>query len=235
MIVESSTALLFLFCFLRFGFALETLKFSVLCFLLLGLILTDIDCRLLPDALTLPGLALGFLFSLFVPTDPFISLLLPYRLWHIFPANMQWRVASLVDSISGALLGSLLIYGAGYVYFKLKGIEGMGFGDVKLMAMVGSYFGMTFTVFTIGSAALMASVFGLATMLVVWRKRFTRRQSRGHERPEQSRARAWRSAYLVYRNYEIPFGSFLGTMALVALFYGHTLMDLYLRLWMQPR
>jgi leader peptidase (prepilin peptidase)/N-methyltransferase len=234
-LVELSTALLFVFCFVRFGFTLETIKYSTLSFLLLGLIFTDVDCRLLPDALTLPGLALGFLFSLLVTTEPFISLLLPYRVWRVFPPALAWRAASLIDSLSGALLGSLLIYGAGFLYFRLKGIEGMGFGDVKLMAMVGAYLGMPLTVFTIGSSALLASIFGLTTMLVVWRKRLRRRQSRARESAEEARRRAWRSAYLVYRNYEIPFGSFLGTMAIVALFYGHALMDLYLRLWMRPR
>jgi len=234
LLVELSTALLFVFCFVRFGFTVETLKYSAFCFLLLGLILTDVDCRLLPDALTLPGLALGLLFSLFAPTELFISMLLPARIWRGLPPGVMWRAASLIDSVAGALLGSLLIYGAGFLYFKIKGIEGMGFGDVKLMAMVGSYLGMPLTVFIIGSAALAATIFGVATMLVVWRKRTRRRRSRGHETLAESRRRAWQSAYLVYRNYEIPFGSFLGTMAIVALFYGHPIMDLYLRLWM-PR
>lgn len=230
--VELSTAFLFVFCFLRFGPTLDTLKYALLCFLLLGLVLTDLDCKLLPDALTLPGLGLGLLFSLLTPTEPFISLLLPYRLWRAFPPLQAWRAASLIDSVSGAMLGSLLIWGAGFLYFKLKGIEGMGFGDVKLMAMVGSYLGIPLTVFTIGGSALLASIFGLSTMLAVWRKRLRRRQARGHESLQESRRRAWRSAYLVYRNYEIPFGSFLGTMAITAVFYGHRLVDLYMGLWM---
>lgn len=233
MLVELSAALLFVFCFVRFGFTIDTLKYATLCFLLLGLILTDVDHRLLPDALTLPGLALGLVFSCFTSTEPFISFLLPYRVWRIFPPPMEWRAASLIDSVSGALLGSLLIWGAGFLYFKLKGIEGMGLGDVKLMAMVGSYLGMPLTVFTIGTSALLASIFGVTTMLVVWRKRIQRRRERGHESAGESRRRAWQSAYLVYRNYEIPFGSFLGTMAIVAVFYGHRLLDLYLGLWMR--
>jgi len=235
LMVELSTALLFVFCLLRFGLSLETLKFCALCFLLLGLILTDFDCRLLPDALTLPGLALGLFFSWFVPVDRFLSALVPFAWWRVFSPDVAWRVQSVVDSLGGVLLGSLLIYGAGFLYFKLKGIEGMGFGDVKLMAMVGAYLGMPMTVGVIGIAAVAASIHGLATIFVVWRKRLARRQSRGQEALAESRKRAWRSAALVYRNYEIPFGSFLGTMAILAVFYGDSAFAWYLHLWMRAR
>jgi len=70
---------------------------------------------------------------------------------------------------------------------------------------------------------------------VVWRKRLARRQKRGHETLAESRKRAWRSAALVYRNYEIPFGSFLGTMAILAVFYGDAAFSWYLRLWIGAR
>src|ERR1700751_212032 len=65
--VELLTAPLFLACYARFGPTLAGVKYMVFGFLLLGLIFTDAETKLLPDRLTIPGLFLGFLFSLLVP------------------------------------------------------------------------------------------------------------------------------------------------------------------------
>ena len=230
-IVELLTAVLFTASFLHFGFTLETAKACVLSFLLTGLILTDADCHLLPDGLTLPGLALGLGFSLLVPVDNFFSQMLPLSLWHGISPEVSWRLASLLDSFMGAALGAAFIYGAGFVYLKWKGIEGMGFGDVKLMAMIGGFLGMRMTILIIFLAAMSGAVFGLTIMLVVWRKRLRRRLQRGKEPAAIARQRAWRSASLLYRQYEIPFGSFLGSVALLMLFYGGTLVHWYMRLY----
>ena len=71
--VELLTAVLFVACYLQFGLTPETVKFCAFCFLILGLIFTDAEHKLLPDAMTLPGLALGLSFSLFVPVDGLLS------------------------------------------------------------------------------------------------------------------------------------------------------------------
>lgn len=227
-LVELLTAGLFLGSFLRFGFTLDAVKACVLSFLLLGLVLTDADCHLLPDGLTLNGLGIGLAFSLFVPVDHFFTGMLPASLWRALPSALSWRVASLLDALLGAALGAAFLYGAGYVYLKWKGVEGMGFGDVKLMAMIGSFLGMRLTLFVILLAALVGSVFGLALMFAVWRKRLRRRQQRSKEPVNIASRRAWQSARLIYRRYEIPFGSFLGSAALVMLFYGDWLMRWYM-------
>jgi leader peptidase (prepilin peptidase)/N-methyltransferase len=106
-------------------------------------------------------------------------------------------------------------------------MDGMGFGDVKLMAMVGAFLGLKLTVFTIFAGSLTGSFFGLGTMLVVWWKRTRRRMSRNHESWLAARQRAWHSARMVYRFYQMPFGVFLGGMAIVALFFGNALMHWY--------
>lgn len=233
LLVEVLTAVLFVFCFLRWEFSLDTLKYCALSFLLLGLIFTDLDCKLLPDRLTLPGLGLGLLFSIFVPVERLASAWIPFTLWQHLRFDVAWRVQSLVDSAAGAALGAGLIWGAGFVYLKLRGVEGMGLGDVKMMAMVGAFVGMEMTLFTIGAAALAATVFGLSTMLWVWIKRIRRRMVRGKQPIGAALGRAWRSANLIYRSYEIPFGSFLGATALVAFFYGNALIQWYMHLWLR--
>src|SRR6266436_4101689 len=218
--VELLTALLFFACYARFGLTLETLKYSVLGFLLVGLIFTDAETKLLPDKLTLPGLALGLLFSLLVPVHDMASQFLPGVLNLPISSDISGHLFSLVDSLLGAALGASFIYGAGAAYLRWRGTEGMGFGDVKLMAMVGAFLGIKLTVFTIFAASLVGALFGLTTVLVVWIKR-THRFARRLANLQAARRRGWQSAQMVYRHYQMPFGVFLGSMALLALFVGN--------------
>ncbi len=227
-IVELLTGLLFLFCYLTFGQSLMTLKFCVFSFLILGLIFTDAEHKLLPDTLTLTGLALGLIFSFFVPVDDFAALL--FARWFALPYPPgHWP--SVLDAALGAMLGASFIYGAGAIYYHARGLEGMGLGDVKLMAMVGAFLGIKLTVLTILAASLTGTIFGLGTMLVVWVQRTRRRLARSHEDRARARRRAWRSAMIVYRRYEMPFGVFLGSMAMLSVFFGDTVLRWYLGLY----
>lgn len=228
--VELLAGLIFLSCWLTFGPTLWTLKFCVFGFLLLGLIFTDAETKLLPDALTLPGLAAGVVFSLLVPVDGLAARLMPWL--GMRASAFPWRLLSLGDALLGAAVGASFIYGAGAIYLRARGIEGMGFGDVKLMAMVGAFLGVPLTIFTLFSASLVGSLAGLSTILLVWIKRTRRRRKRNHESLPAARRRAWKSASVVYRYYEMPFGVFLGTMALVAVFFGNALIRWYVETWL---
>lgn len=230
LIVELLTASLFLGTYAYFGLTLETLKYCVFGFLLLGLIFTDAETKLLPDKMTLPGLALGVLFSLLVPVHDVASQFLPGVLNLPFSAELTVRILSLLDSLLGAALGASFIYGAGAAYLRWRGAEGMGFGDVKLMAMVGAFLGIKLTIFTIFAASLAGSLFGIATVLVVWVKR-THRFARRFATLKAARQRGWQSAQMVYRHYQMPFGVFLGSMALLALFVGNQALSWYGKLW----
>lgn len=226
--VELLTALLFLGVFLLFGLSLATLKFCVFAFLLLGLIFTDAETHLLPDKLTLTGIVLGLLFSLFVPVDLFAARLLPLFGVMSLATHLSSPLVWFAESVLGAAVGASFIYGAGAVYLRARGVHGMGFGDVKLMAMVGAFLGIKLTVFVIFAGSLLGSVFGISTMLVVWWKRMERRMRIGREPAAVARRRAWHSAMLVYRHFQVPFGVFLGSMALVAIFLGDRVMGWYL-------
>jgi leader peptidase (prepilin peptidase) / N-methyltransferase len=224
------TGAMFLACYWYFGWTLSTLKYCVFGFLLLGLIFTDAETKLLPDKLTLPGLALGVLFSLIVPVNDLASQLLPGMVHLPFTPGASMRLLSLLDSLLGAALGASFIYGAGVMYLRWRGIEGMGFGDVKLMAMVGAFLGIRLTIFTIFTASLAGSFFGLATVLAVWLKR-TRRFAKRLTTAQAASRRGWQSAQVVYRYYQMPFGVFLGSMAVVAFFFGNRFLGWYGRLW----
>jgi leader peptidase (prepilin peptidase)/N-methyltransferase len=228
--IELLTALLFLACYWHFGLTLSTLKYCVLAFLLLGLIFTDAETKLLPDAMTLPGLALGLIFSLLVPVNDLASQFLPGMVNLPFSGDISARLLSLLDSLLGAALGASFIYGAGAIYLRWRGTEGMGFGDVKLMAMVGAFLGMKLTIFTVFTASLAGSMFGLTTVFVVWLKR-THRFMKRLANAQAARRRGWQSAQVVYRNYQMPFGVFLGSMALFAFFFGNQFLHWYGGLW----
>ena len=228
--IELLTGTLFLGCIAYFGFTLAALKYCVFGFLLLGLIFTDAETKLLPDKLTLPGLALGIAFSLFVPVNDLASQFLPGVVSLPFNAEIEMRLFSLVDSLLGAALGAAFIYGVGAVYLRWRGTEGMGFGDVKLMAMVGAFLGIKLTIFTIFTASMAGSLFGLGMIGIVWAKR-TRRFMRRLADRQAARRRGWQSAQMVYRNYQMPFGVFLGSMALLSLFAGNYFLHWYGRFW----
>jgi leader peptidase (prepilin peptidase)/N-methyltransferase len=228
--IELLTGLLFLACYWHFGLTLSTLKYCTLAFLLLGLIFTDAETKLLPDKLTLPGLALGVMFSLLVPVNDLASQLLPGVVNLPFSGSISLRILSLLDSLLGAALGASFIYGAGAIYLRWRGTEGMGFGDVKLMAMVGAFLGMKLTIFTIFTASMAGSFFGLTTVLVVWVKR-THRFMKRLANAQAARRRGWQSAQVVYRNYQMPFGVFLGSMAMIAFFFGNRFLHWYGGLW----
>jgi leader peptidase (prepilin peptidase)/N-methyltransferase len=230
LMIELLTGLLFLACYAWFGLTLSTLKYCVLAFLLLGLIFMDAETKLLPDKMTLPGLALGLIFSLLVPVNDLASQFLPGMLNLPFSSDISARLLSLLDSLLGAALGASFIYGAGAIYLRWRGTEGMGFGDVKLMAMVGAFLGIKLTIFTIFTASLAGSFFGIATVFMVWLKR-TRRFLKRLANAQAARRRAWQSAQVVYRNYQMPFGVFLGSMALVAFFFGNRFLQWYGGLW----
>ncbi len=226
--VELLTGLLFLACYWRLGLSLGLLKFCIFSFLIVGLTFIDAEWQLLPDVFTLTGLVIGLLFSLIIPmTDLFAALI-----WEAFPSAFSarsWRPLSLLESVGGAVIGAAFFYLIAIAYKGIRGREGMGLGDVKLMAMVGAFLGVRLTVMTIFGASLVGSVFGLVTILIVWNRRTQRRMAKRREPPDVARSRAWTSAKLMYRYYGLPFGVFLGPMALVALFFGNTVFNFYWR------
>lgn len=196
-------------------------QLSALAFFLVGLIFTDAETKLLPDLLTKPGIAVGLAFSLVVPVEG------PARFF--FHGIENWRILSLLNSIAGAIVGSAFIFGVALAYQALRKVEGMGRGDVKLMALIGAFLGLKLTLLVLLLGSLVGSCFGLLLIAVVWRKRLARRRRR-HPAESSSAAsgRAWQSAQLVYRNFEIPFGVFLGSGALVAAFCGTVIIRWYL-------
>ena len=223
--VELLTGALFLLSYLATDSLPEAAKYCVFSFLLIGLIFTDAETKLLPDLLTKPGIVLGLLFSVFVFVEGPAAWLM--ERW----GDFDWRLLSFINSLVGAIFGAAFILGVAFLYQALRGVEGMGMGDAKLMAMIGAFLGIKLTLLVLLLATLTGSMFGMLLMLLVWRKRIARRRERSSEPAHVVRAKAWHSAKLIFRNFQIPFGVFLGTAAAFAAFLGMRLVHWYLGLY----
>lgn len=167
-VVEVSTALLFLAAYQKYGLGVRWLFFAFFLASMLVLILTDLDHQILPNEVTYPGIVIGWLSSWFNPD------LTP------------------LGSFVAALIGSgfLLILAVGY--FRLKKVEGMGIGDVKMIAVIGAFLGLEKMFLTLVLGSVLGLLIG-GTIILVQRK--------GLRHP-------------------IPFGTFLGAAAMVAWYYG---------------
>ncbi len=175
--VELLTALLTLAVAWQFGVSWQALAGFLLTWVLIALSFIDYDTQLLPDNLTLPMIWLGLLLSL-VPL-----------------------FASPRDSILGAVFGYLLLWGV-YQLFKLvTGKEGMGFGDFKLLAMLGAWLGWQKLPLIVLLSSFAGAVIGILLVLF-----------KGHHKEKP-----------------IPFGPYLAIAGWLALMFGENLVQQYLK------
>lgn len=147
-IIEMFTAVL---AALVFGFyGLSWLSVALFVFLAAMLVVTvvDLDHRIIPDEISLGGLAVGLLAAWVVP---------------IFTPN--WFVSP-INSWFGAILGGGLFWVVGWVYHRLTQQHGIGLGDVKLLAMIGAWFGWQLVVLTIFFSSLLGSLYGVLLMMI---------------------------------------------------------------------
>jgi len=187
--VELLTGLLFMGCYLVFGPTVDALKWAVFAALLVVLTITDLRERILPDEVNFFGLGAGLLFSLFTKSLDGTALWLAGR-WFDYPPPQM--ALSFADAALGALAGSGLLWIVSEGYFRIRGREGMGLGDVKMMAAVGAFLGLKRTMLTVLLGSLLGSVIGIFLIAV---------SKKG-------------------RDYELPFGTFLGAGALLVVFFG---------------
>jgi leader peptidase (prepilin peptidase)/N-methyltransferase len=180
--VEALSAAALLLLWMRFGSDAAFAVSAVYTLALVVLFFTDYDHQLLPDAVTLTGTAVGLAIAWF---NPFLRGEGLERLW----------AAGL-----GAVLGSGALWLVGAVYGKLRRVEAMGLGDVKMMAMVGAFTGPHGVVFTIFAASLVGAAVGLALI-----------PARGRTLQDK-----------------LPFGCFLAPAALAALLIGRRAIEAYL-------
>jgi leader peptidase (prepilin peptidase)/N-methyltransferase len=173
-IVELVTGIVFLSAFLLFDSPALLVQRLLFACAMIVLFVIDLEHRILPDVITLPGIVLGFLFSLFLPPG--------------------W-----VDSLIGIVLGGGSLWLMGEVYFRIRHEEGMGFGDVKMLAMIGAFLGWKLMLLTLVLSSFIGSIVGLAMIAL----------NRGDMK------------------YALPFGTFLAIGAIVAATAGDRIVGWY--------
>ncbi len=194
--VELITGALFLACWAAFGLTPLAVKWAAFSAIMVVLVFTDLRERILPDAVNYVGLAIGLAISLFTPPADGTALWLSNKLF-AFPPPAP--AISLIDALLGAALGASLLWLVGEAYFRMRGREGMGLGDVKMMLMAGAFLGVKRTLLTILLGSVLGSVLGIGFILA---------KRKGSD-------------------YELPFGSFLGAAAILVVFFGTPLLSWY--------
>lgn len=155
--VEALTGAAFFCAVLMAGWSLQTLKLCVFSAILIELIFSDLEERILPDELTLGGIAAGLLFAIVSPISGGFSLLFP-------GANPSW-LPSLAESAAGAVITSGALWLVGTLYRLARKREGLGLGDIKMVAMIGAFLGLQGALLTLILGSLLGSAVGL---LYLW-------------------------------------------------------------------
>ena len=214
-LVELATGLLFVAAFLEYGITQATVKWLFFTCLIIVLTITDLRVRLLPDLVTWPGFAAGLLLSTFLPPSGGFGQALSWRLRH---QPLQPNAAGLADAILGAAFGSFLLWGLAAGYKLVRKREGMGLGDVKMMAMVGAFVGLRGSFWTILLGSLLGSIVGLSVVVGLYFGGWGRHLAeRGHRRGLGTvNGLRWAIA----SQYQLPLGTFLGIGALAIVYLG---------------
>jgi leader peptidase (prepilin peptidase)/N-methyltransferase len=212
-LVELATGLLFAAAFLEYGVAQATVKWLFFTCLIIVLTITDLRMRLLPDLVTWPGFAVGLMFSWFVPPNEGLAGALGWRFFH---QHLQRHLAGLLDGILGAAFGSFLLWGLAAGYKLVRKREGMGMGDVKMMAMVGAFMGWRGTFWTILLGSLLGSAIGLSVVVTLYLAGWQRKLAERGSRRGLGTVNALR--WTIASQYQLPLGTFLGIGALAVVY-----------------
>jgi len=177
-IVELITMAVFILHYLVFGADLILVPRLLLACVLIVLFAIDLEHHLLPNVITLPGIVIGFLCSFLFAPGP-------------------------VSSLIGILLGGGLLWLIGEAYYRYAGQDGMGGGDVKMLAMLGAFLGWQMVLVTLVFSSIAGAVTGLLVIAL----------RRGDLK------------------YALPYGTFLSLAGLVASLYGERIVAWYVGLY----
>ena len=167
-LIEFFTGILYVFIFFKSGISLESLFWCAFISVLITVSMIDIDHRIIPDIISISGILIFSSAFIFLPEMTFFK------------------------SLTGILFGGGLLYVIAALYFFIKNKEGMGGGDIKLLAMIGAALGVKGVLFTIFCGSVLGAVVGGS--IILFQKKDT--------------------------DFRIPFGPFLSIGSLIYIFYG---------------
>lgn len=175
-LVELITAVISLLLFWKFGLTFQYLFSFIFVCALMVITFIDLDHQIIPDVITLPGIPIFFLAA-------------------VFAMNLRF-----LDAFLGFLIGGGCLYGIAFVYELVTKREGMGGGDIKLLAMIGAFLGWQSLLFVLLVSSLLGAVVGISLMMV-----------KGQD-----------------MKYAVPFGPFLSFAAVAYIFFGDYAIRLFL-------
>lgn len=205
--IEAVTALFFVLCFLQWGLSIDALAGSIFSAAMIALAAIDAEHFLLPDKITYPGIALGLLLQ-------------------------PWRYGpGLRSAAIGAALGAGLLLAIWAGWYLLRKEEGMGLGDVKMLAMIGAFLGWKAMLVTFFFAILSGAVIGVG-MVLLGRGRDLPAEPDGEPQGSEgdTNNREVTNEPVPWSQAKLPFGVFLAVSALISQFIGDSIADAYLRL-----
>ena len=196
LLVELMTAAAFFCAVWVLGPSAAALKYCVFGAVVITLVFCDLEERILPDEFTLGGTVAGVAFAALVP--------LTWGIMHLLLISVRnQRVVSVAESVFAAAFCAGTLWLVGTLYQKIRHREGLGFGDVKMVAMIGAFLGLQGALLTLIVGSLLGAVVGLC---YIW---FTGKDA---------------------STYELPFGTFLGIAALGVGFFADVILNWYGRL-----
>ncbi len=190
-LVEATTALLFLFVFWRFGIQIATPVYMLLAAALVLVTFVDLTDWTIPNEVTFPGIPLGLVIALLAMFYPDSGI------------TVMGRFEPVFNALIGAVVGGGVLYLLDKMTVLLLKKRGMGFGDVKLLAMLGAFFGYPGVLMIIMIASLAGSIFGITLILI--------QRMRGADETA----------------HYLPFGPYLSLAGLIVMFFGHPLYTWY--------
>jgi leader peptidase (prepilin peptidase)/N-methyltransferase len=176
-LIEILTGLLFAACAYSFGYSSVTIWTCIFSALLICLAMIDFDTQLLPDQLVY------------------------ILLWTGLLANVFGTFTSLTDAVIGAIVGYLVLWSFYWVFKLLTGKEGMGYGDFKLFAALGAWFGWQSLLLIILLSSIAGAIIGIALIALSSKD----------------------------KNTTIPFGPYLAIAGMINLFYGPQIIQAYMQ------
>ncbi len=200
-VVEALTGVLYTACAVRFGFSIAFGSGVLLCTALVTITFIDLDIWEIPDEISLPGILIGWVLRPFAYGVP----------WY--------------DGVLGALMGAFLFWFIRWFFFVVRKKEGMGLGDVKLIAMIGAFLGPMALVPTILVSSVVGTFIGILMLALGWNKDESDEAAEeaspkppsplpsGEDMAEEEEEE-W-----VPPKYAVPFGPFLALGALTALLF----------------
>ncbi len=172
-----------------------TFKAALFSSMMIILIFTDLEELILPDEITLGGIPIGLGLALWVTVPPTLTRLI----WLVRDEQPTDLVSSLVECVVAAILFGALLWTMREAYYRLRGVDGLGLGDVKMAAMMGAFWGIGHTLMILIVGSLAGAVIGTALVAL------------GRS--------GWRQ--------ELPYGSYLGAAALIVTLFGDHMLGAY--------